>query len=306
MKIKSIIAVLLVTAGCLSNATAQQIFRISQYQQHNFLYNPAASGADDNASVGALYRKQWAGIEGGPETFVVYGDTYFEKKKVGVSAFVYNDKTGPTSRTGGQIGLSYSVYLNGKKDQRLMLGLGGSFFQYKIDKNYLTDGDPIAQNDPSIMNAADSKITGDAAVGVYYRSSTLNIGISADQLIQSGLSLYKNTNATQDAQLYRHYFAIASYNWQTDPDNVLIPNAMLKYLPNSPIDFEGGVKLLHKDFLWLGINYHYQQSYSIYAGVKIAKKLEIGYAYDQFSTPLSVFSDGGDANEISLRYYFKK
>lgn len=305
MKLKSLIAVLLVTTVCLSKATAQQIFRISQYQQHSFIYNPAASGAADNASVGVLYRKQWSGIDGGPQTVVLYGDTYFEKKKVGLSVFVYDDKTGPTSRTGGQVGLSYSVYLNDKKDHRLMFGLGGSFFQYKINRTELNDNNPDL-NDPTLLYAADSKVTGDAAAGVYLKTPTINIGISAEQLIESGLSLYKNSSASTNGQLYRHYFVTASYNWQTDPDDVVIPNAMLKYLPNSPVDFEGGVKLVHKDFLWLGLNYHYQQSYTVYAGVKIAKKLEIGYAYDQFTTPLSVFSEGGDGNEISLRYYFVK
>src|ERR1700733_12692069 len=132
MRIKSIVVVLFCCCF-VYNAKAQQIFDISQYIQHNFLYNPAAAGASDHASVGALYNKMWAGIDGGPQTSIVYGDTYFDKKKVGLSVFLYDDKTGPTERIGGQANLSYSVEL-GSKEKRLMFGLGGSFMQYKLDK----------------------------------------------------------------------------------------------------------------------------------------------------------------------------
>src|ERR1700739_3763704 len=116
MRIKSIILVLF-GAACFYTAGAQQIFTLSQYMQHNFIFNPAAAGAADHPSVGAIYRSMWSGIDGGPQTTILYGDKYFDKKKTGISIFVYDDKTGPTSRTGGQVNLSYSVEL-GSKDKR--------------------------------------------------------------------------------------------------------------------------------------------------------------------------------------------
>ena len=168
MRIKTIVSIttILLCWVCLPKAGAQQIFAISQYMQNNFIYNPAAAGASDNPSVGALYRKMWSGIDGGPQTTILYGDTYFEKKRTGLSVFVYDDKTGPTDRTGGQVNLSYSINLGNDKSRRLMFGLGGSFMQYKIDKLYLSQdiNDP---SDPILDNAVpDSKITGDAAAGV--------------------------------------------------------------------------------------------------------------------------------------------
>ena len=64
MQLKKIFSVLALVI-CFTNTNAQQIFKISQFTQHNFLYNPAASGANDYASVGATYRKMWSGIDGG-------------------------------------------------------------------------------------------------------------------------------------------------------------------------------------------------------------------------------------------------
>ena len=291
--------------ACSVKVRAQQIFAVSQYMQHNFIYNPAASGAADNSSVGTLYRKMWSGIDGGPQTSILYGDTYFEKQKTGLSAFIYDDKTGLTSRIGGQINLSYSVILNNDKSKRLMFGLGGTFMQYKIDKEALAQDPNFDHTDP-LMSGPDTKFTGDATAGVYLKTPTINIGASVEQIIQTKLGYISTKNNSIDAMLYRHYFLMADYKIRTDDEDVLIPNALLKYQPNSPVDFLGGVKLVHQDFIWVGFSYHYNQTFSAYAGVKIAQKFEVGYAYDQYKTPLSIFDSGGGGNELSLRYFFIK
>jgi len=300
MKLKIIIASVLILSACCYTAGAQQIFTTSEYMQNNFLYNPAAAGAGDNPSIGMTYRKQWAGIDGGPQTFIAYGDKYFAKKKAGVGVSLYSDKTGPTSQTGGQIDLSYSVVMK-DSSQRLMFGFGGQVLQYGINKNELNlvnPGDPL-------LSAPGSEIKADMAAGIYYRSSTLDVGASVEQLTQAKLNFLK-TSGNEQGKLYRHYYFIADYNWRTDEDNVLIPNFIVQYLPNAPVDIQGGVRLEYQDMLWIGFNAHYQQSFGLYAGVKIEHRFSIGYAYEEFNTPVSSFDNGGASNELSLRYFFIK
>jgi type IX secretion system PorP/SprF family membrane protein len=297
MQTKTIIPTLLLFIVC-NTSKAQQIFTISQFTQHNFIFNPAAAGANDEASIGATYRKMWASMPGGPQTTLVYGDKYFAKKKTGVAVVLYDDKTGPTARTGGQVNLSYSIDMDNGK--RLMFGLAGNVLQYRINKaafeNYMTD---------PLLQAAGTTVKADAGAGIYYRTPSFNIGFSVQNIIQSKFNFIK-TNANPEGRLYRQYYVMSSYNIQTDEDNVLIPNAMLQFQPGLPADFSGGVRLEHRDLLWIGFNYHYKQSYSAYLGVKIDHKFSIGYAYDQYSTPLGVFDDGSGGHEVSLRYFFGK
>jgi type IX secretion system PorP/SprF family membrane protein len=284
----------------MQQATAQQVFKISQFTQHNFLYNPAAAGAGDAPSVGVTYRKMWNGIAGGPETALLFADKYFDKKKAGVGVFLFSDKTGPTSRNGGQVSLSYSVEL-GSAEKRLMFGLAAEMLQYRIDKAAMA---AYIADDP-LFAAPGSKLKGDAAAGVYLKTPTLNLGFSVQHLLQSKFDFIKG-NTNPQGKLYRHYFFMGSYNWKVDEDNVLIPNALVKYVPNTPADVEAGVRLEHKDMLWFGFNYHYKQNYSAFAGIKFNHRLAIGYAYDLYNTPLSLFDQGGDAHEIMLRYFFVK
>ncbi len=282
-----------------NKSVGQQIFKISQIQQHNFLYNPAAVGASNKSSIGATYRKMWAGIAGGPQTSLIFGDMYIENKKLGIGGALYADKTGPTSRTGSQLNFSYSIPL--KNESKLMFGVGANVLQYKIDKTGFANYIP---NDP-LLSSDGTEIKGDAALGVYYNSPTLNIGISVQQLAQSKLNFIK-TNTNPEGKLYRHFFLMASNNIRVDEANVFVPNVLIKYLPNAPADIEAGIKLEHNDFMWVGLNWHYKQSYSALLGIKINKQFSLGYAYDEYKTPLSIFDDGGVAHEITFKYIFNK
>jgi len=129
-------------------------------------------------------------------------------------------------------------------------------------------------------------------------------------LLQSKLN-YIKSSTNPEGKLYRHLYVIGSYNIRTDESNLLIPNFQCQFVPGLPADISGGMRLEHKDLVWVGFNYHHNQSYSAYAGVKFKEQLAIGYAaigyaFDQYSTPLSLFDGGSGAHEISLRYFFKK
>ena len=297
--IKSFLSALLIVIVSI-NVHAQQIFKISQYMEHNFLHNPAAAGANNVSTIGGLFRTQWSGIDGGPKTTIVFGDKYFSEKSTGVGIMLYSDKTGPTSRTGAEANVSYSIKLDGD-EKRLMFGLGAQVLQFKVDKDKISQaiaGDPL-------MSSSGSAVKGDASAGIYLRTPTLNIGFSAKQLIQPKLNFIKSST-NPEGMLYRHYFFSASYKIRTDEANVLIPHFEWRYQPNAPADYEGGIVLEHKDLIRIGLGAHFKQSYTAFAGVKINHQLAIGYAYDVYSTPLSVFDEGNGAHEFSLRYFFIK
>ncbi len=288
-----------ILALCFNQSKAQQIYKVSRYLDRSFLHNPAAVGANNATNIAAVYRSQWSGITGGPQTTILFGDTYFSKKNVGAGIVLYNDKTGAITRSGGELDLSYSIKLDGDA-KRLMFGLGGEMIQYKIDKDKISGaiaGDPL-------LSSADTKTKADASFGMYYRSEKFNVGVSAKQLIGAKLGYLKNT--ATEGRLYRQYYLTSSYYYRTDEQNVLIPHAEVQLSENAPVNFQAGLVLEHNDIFSIGFGYDYQQSYTIFAGVKILHKLSINYAYDASKTPLSAYDDGAGSNEISLRYSFRK
>ena len=293
------LTVSIITVACSGKLHAQQLFRVSQYMQHNFIYNPAAAGITDSGSVGITYKKMWSGIEGGPQTTILFADKYFAGLNTGAGFVLYNDVTGFTARSGMDANIAYALRFSGNR--KLQFGLNVQLLQERIDKAAIekyVPGDPI-------LSGPGSKMTADAGAGIYYASSGFSGGVSVKQMVQSKLGLI-SAKTDEAGRLYRHYYVTANYNWVVDEDNTIIPSMMLRMSEKVPADFEIGAMIMHKGLFWTGFGWHQRQSFSAYAGVRIKEKYTIGYAFDQYKTPLSTFDGGAGAHEVSLRYFLRK
>lgn len=285
-------------AGALKG---QQLMTSSLYDQHGNLHNPATAGSAKHAMIGASYRKTWDGISGAPQTTLIFGSTYLTNAKIGIGGYLYNDVTGPTRRTGGQMAYSYHIQM--ANDATFSLGLEARLQQFSLDKAKLS---ATLGNDP-VLASSESRFKADAGFGIAYNGKKLQVGASVSQLIQSKLDFYSgNLNPTEEGRLYRHYYLHGSYKWDVDGSTKIIPNLLFIYLPNAPLEVQGGARVEHNDVFWWGLGLRARQSWMISAGVKIQKKLTIGYSFDIFNTPLSVYDRGANGHEILLRYDFLK
>lgn len=294
--------IIFLSVAAAGSVKAQQLTTASLYDQHGFLHNPATAGASRHGMIGASYRTMWSGIDGAPQTTIVFGSAYLSKVKLGLGGYVYNDVTGPTKRTGLQMAYAYHIPL--KNDASFSVGIEGRFQQFSLDKAKLQQS--LGSNDP-VLNGSSKSFKGDAGLGIAYNGKKFNAGVSVSQLIQSKLDFYNgNLTRNEEARLYRHYYLHGSYAWNVDGATRIIPNILFIYLPNAPLEFQGGARVEHKDLFWWGLALRARQSWMISAGVHIQKKLSIGYSFDIYSTPLSVYDKGANAHEILLRYDFLK
>ena len=280
---------------------SQQLHFTSQYIADNYLYNPAAAGMAKYGSIGATYRSMWSGIDGGPQTTMLYGDIPLKRLKAGIGGYVYNDITGPTRRTGVDFAYSYHIV---SRNEKTIFGLGLELqaLQFYYDMAKLAQYIP---NDP-ILNGASSKIMLDAGAGVYLRTEKLHLGASVKQLIQSKINLAQIPNANESSKLARHFYLQGAYDFNTGDNIILSPNALFKYIPHAPSEFNFGMIVNYKDLLYWGLNYTVNQSWVIQGGFTLNNKLSFGYAHDIYITPLSVFDGGGGADEVMIRYNFNK
>ncbi|HAL95427.1 MAG TPA: hypothetical protein DCP55_05695 [Chitinophagaceae bacterium] len=282
-------------------ASAQQLMTSSLYDLQGNLHNPAVAGVGGQTSIGATYRSMWSGIAGSPTTALIFGSTYLEKAKIGVGGYLYSDVTGPTSRKGIQTSYAYHIPL--QKGGIFSVGLEARFQQFAIDKAMLIEA---IGNDP-VMGSAANRFKGDAGLGVAYTSKKFQVGASVSQLIQSKLDFYSGSlSRTEEARLYRHFYLHGSYNWKVDANTTVIPNFLVIYLPNAPTEIQAGARVEHRELFWWGLSLRARQSWMLSAGVKVQKKLTLGYSFDIYSTPLSVFDKGPNAHEVILRYQFVK
>ncbi|MBN8835171.1 MAG: hypothetical protein ABS68_06705 [Niastella sp. SCN 39-18] len=285
---------------------AQQLQNSSFYDMQGILSNPSVAGVqqDENvkAVVGATYRTQWSGISGSPQTFTAFGSFNLPKNQIGIGAYAYNDKTGPTSRTGLEVALA--KHINFKDGGIFSLGIETRFQQYAIDMNKLSEA--LGTNDP-VMGAKDNRFKFDAGFGLSYTNKKWQVGASVSQLIQSKLDVYSgNLSRTEEARLYRHYYFHGLYNWNVDGFTTITPHFIVTYLPNAPTDVTAGIRVSHNNLLWWGVGYRSTQSVMLSAGLHIKKSLTLGYAYDVYKNPVGLFNGGNAAHEFILSYQFRK
>ena len=283
-------------------AMGQQLFTSSLYDMQGNFHNPAMAGITKHGMIGVTYRSMWEGISGGPQTATVFGSAYIPKAKLGLGGYIYSDVTGPTKRIGLEMAYAYIVPL--QNDASFSIGIEGRFQQFSFDMGKLQEA--LGSNDP-VLGSTDNRFAGDAGLGFAYNGKKFQIGASVSQLIQSKLDFYTgNLTRSEEGKLYRHYYLHSKYDWTVDEATVITPNILFIYLPNSPMEVQGGVRVEHSKIFWWGVSYRARQSWMLSAGLHIKQKFTVGYSFDLYKTPLSIYDKGANANEIILRYDFLK
>ena len=287
---------LLVLAHLGVLAMAQQLQTSSFYDLQGVFMNPSMAGVQKHAMIGASYRTQWSGISGAPKTATVFGSFKLPKQAIGLGGYLYSDKTGPTSRNG--LALSFARHIEMSKGL-LSLGVEARMQQWMIDRNKLSQ---TLGTDPVLSNG-DNQFKFDAGFGVSFTNDRLQVGASVSQLVQSKLDFYSgNLTRSEQGRLYRHYYAHGSYKFDVDGSTTITPNFLMTYLPNAPVEFQGGARVEHKELFWWGLALRARQSWLLSAGLHLDKKLTLGYSFEIYRTPLSIYDKGSNAHELILRY----
>jgi type IX secretion system PorP/SprF family membrane protein len=296
---KNKIFILLLLVG--STGWAQQLQTSSMYELQGSIHNPAMAGLTSAGFMGLSYRTQWKGINGNPKTATIFANKELAKQALGVGGYIYNDNTGPIKRTGLNLSVAKHIAMGNKG--KLSFGIEAKVLQHSIDVGKLSQ---ILGSDP-VLAGGDNVFKFDAGAGVAYADDKFQIGASVSQLVQSKLDYYTGTlTPTQEGRLYRHYYLHSAYKWQVDDKAKIIPFVMFIYLPNAPLEFQGGFRVEHRELFWWGLSFRAKQSLALSAGLHINNNLSVGYSFDIYRAPLNIFDGGADAHEFMIRYNFNK
>ncbi|BAV04821.1 type IX secretion system membrane protein, PorP/SprF family [Filimonas lacunae] len=288
------ILLLLVIAGY--KAGAQQDAMYTQYMFNQLALNPAVAGSKDVLSATALYRRQWVGVPGAPQTQTLAIDAPVPGKKIGLGLLLSNDKVGIT-RTTNVFG-NYAFKIEMDKGT-LALGIrgGASFFRADFTSVDLNGNSP---NDPGFMQNVKKALLNFGA-GVYYTTDRLYLGVSIPHLLNNTL---QNNSAVVTNQLisreYLHLFVIGGYVFDLNEDLKLKPSFLFKGSKGAPIELDLNANFWLKEIVGVGLSYRSKADISIMAEVQATPRLRFGYAYDRSTTQLVKFNSG--SHELMLKY----
>jgi len=266
----------------LSEAQAQQAPHYTQYMYNMSVVNPAYAGSKEGLSLGALYRKQWVGLDGAPETGTLFGHTRVGKQ-VGLGLSVISDKIGPVKENNIYGDFSYTLDLG--REHKLALGLKAGVTLHDIGLFTDIGSEHISMdpNDPAF--AEDSKSTlFNFGVGAFYYTEKYYVGLGVPNMLKGR---YLDYDGKKFGSQVMHAFLTGGYVFDLDRDFKLKPFFMVKYATNSPVSADISVSGLYLNKFELGATYRIDDAIGAMVNIRVTPNLRIGYAYDHVMSDLN-------------------
>lgn len=302
--VASMCMLFLLFSGEMSVVFGQQVGMYSHFFYKPMVYNPAFAGSADESNMMLLSRTQWAHFKGAPQLTLFTADGNIMDKKVGLGVSLINDKKGITSKTGGNVYYSYRLKLN--DDMNVAFGAAVGVADQSIDFSKA-----IVQNnsDPTLYTDAEHKTSFDGNAGVLFSWKELKVGASVPQLFSNKLKSVSTVDSSTVNPYYtfvRHYMLSAQYKFiiSDEKDISITPMGLVRVLPNTPLQYDGGVYFDWKNKFWAGATYKSNYAVTANVGFYLHKQLAVGYAYDVIIGSISKYA--GISHEIMVNFNWAK
>ncbi|HEY4800487.1 MAG TPA: type IX secretion system membrane protein PorP/SprF [Bacteroidia bacterium] len=283
-------------------AYSQQLPLFSQYMLNDYFQNPAIAGSHPYFDVVSANRLQWIGITDAPRTYALSMNGPIKAKNMGVGGYLFSDVAGPTRRLG--VSGSYAYHIKLQDKIKLSLALSAGVMQFVVDATKLT---LTNTNDYVFTNGYLSKVVPDLGFSFYLygmpkENGTGNwwVGGYIPQIFPAKLNLF--TTPTPEGKLATHFYASAGYKLFISDDFAAEPSVLIKTVSPTPLQIDGGARILYKNKVWIGCTYRTNDAMSAMVGYTYKDNLSFGYSYDFTTSGLKKYTDGTHELMIGLRF----
>lgn len=281
---------------CSVFSFAQQDAQYTQYMYNTVSINPAYAGSRGHMSLAGLYRAQWVGLEGAPETQTFNIHTPIGYKGLGLGLSFVNDIIGPTSETFIDLDISYTIDLD--FDKKLSFGLKPSINLLDIKFSEL-DVNP----DTELPVNIDNRLSPNVGAGIYYHTDKFYAGLSVPRILET--SHFEESSLSTAKEQMNFYF-MSGYVFELNPFLKFKPTVLSKITQGAPLQLDVSANFLFDEKFVAGIAYRWDAAFSGMIGFNISNEFLIGLAYDREITDLGATSFNDGSFEIILRYDFAR
>ncbi|WP_431127881.1 PorP/SprF family type IX secretion system membrane protein [Flagellimonas flava] len=284
----------------IQSLVAQQDAQYTQYMFNTLTVNPAYAGSRGQLSFAGLYRSQWIGLDGAPETFSLNLHSPIRNSRLGYGVSIVNDNIGDgvVQETYFDAVLSYTIDV--ALDAKLSFGLKAGGNMLSLDFNGLRNFDQEVVQQDNI----DNQFNPNFGLGIYYHTDKFYFGVSAPNILETE---YFDNNAN-DANSVNflsteriNFYLITGYVFDLNADLQFKPALLTKAVGGAPLQVDISANFLYADKFYFGGAYRLDAAVSALAGFQITDQIMLGLAYDRETTELggTQFNDG--SFEVFLR-----
>lgn len=282
---------------------AQQDPQHTQFMFNKMSYNPAYAGAFESPTLTAIYRKQWIGLEGAPETQVLSYDQRWLNNRIGMGGVLTRNVIGITRNVTLAVPWSYRIPV-----KRGVLGLA---MQVSVRHFYQNWADPRLNPaltiDNAIPNEAQTKYLVNFGTGMYYATQNWYAGFSIPRLLDNNIDfLDLDDEFSREVQ---HIYLMAGRDFFIDKELKITPQMLLKYAPGAPFDADINVSVMVKRKFFGALGYRLGsdtngagESVDVLLGMQATDNLFFCLSYDIGLTRLYKYNSG--SIEATVRWWF--
>ncbi len=279
---------------------AQQDAQYTQYMFNTLSVNPAYAGSRGQLSFAGLYRSQWVGLDGAPETFTLNLHSPIRNSRLGYGVSIVNDNIGDgvVQETYLDVVLSYTIDVG--LDSKLSFGLKAGGNMLNLDFNGLRNFDQEVVNQDNI----DNQFSPNFGLGLYYHTDRFYAGVSAPNILETEYfdNARGDVNSVNFLATERiNFYVITGYVFDLNADLKFKPALLTKAVGGAPLQVDLSANFLYAEKFSFGAAYRLDAAISALAGFQITDQIMLGLAYDRETTELggTQFNDG--SFEVFLR-----
>lgn len=282
----------IITLFSVYAAFAQQDPQYTQYMYNTLTVNSAYAGSLGHLAITGIYRTQWVGIEGAPDTQSFSLDTPIAKN-LGLGISIVNEEIGPTEEQYLDANFSYTIQSG--ETHKLSFGIKGGGRVINIDWSKGSHKDPDVQFRENITN----KFLPVVGAGLYWHGERDYIGLSIPNFMTRERYTYDDI-ANDLVNERMHLYLIGGIVFDLSAHTKFKPAALVKYVAGAPLIADISANFMFNNALTLGVSYRTSDSVSGLIGIQITPMIMAGYAYDYTTTALQNYNSG--THEIMLRF----
>ena len=283
----------------------QQESHYTHFMYNTLVLNPAYAGSRGTPSLVALYRKQWFGFEGSPDSKLMSFHAPIFGNKVGFGLTIMNDEIGIHNSWYGTMAYAYRIQIN--KETNVQIGLQGSIRYLGIN----FDDESVVflhNNDPSINeNMLSQNYLANFGAGIYVQVKQLFFGTSVPYLFPNtfGTALDPNILTAEETP---HLYVMGGALLPVNKTLSLKPAVLAKIVKNAPFDLDLNLSFVFNNKIILGTSYRLGgdgpgESLDFLLHYRL-NNLGLGIGYDFTLSDIKDYSNG--SIEAIVIYDFKK
>ncbi|MEM1321804.1 MAG: type IX secretion system membrane protein PorP/SprF [Bacteroidota bacterium] len=290
---------------------SQQEALHTQFIFNKIGFNPAAAGSSEAACLTAIYRQQWIGLEGAPESQVLSFHAPLLNKRIGLGLQMQRST----------VGISENFTANGMYSYRLRLGKGALGIGIQASVRYWG----MDYNDPRLQATQDLSTDGGLPVGqqqrylpnfgtgVYYHTNRFFIGFSVPRMVNNSIDFNDLSGVLSRER--RHLYFMTGLSLRLNQYTELLPQLLLRYANHTPLSADFNLSLQIAERYTIGTTYRHSyhrgdrsvlgsESIDLLLSAQLTNELLFGFSYDITLSELKDYSNG--SIEGILRYCFGK